>query len=121
MKLNRFSEEQIIGILKQAESGVRAYLCRQYGFFDVTFYKWRTKFGGMSVSDAKRLRQLEEENSRLKKNCCQSDAGDICTQGYAVKKLIRPARRKAVQYVQDTYGFCLCSCRCEPQCYKACS
>ena len=63
MKRSRFSEEQIIGILKQAEAGVRVTdLCRQYGISDVTFYKWRTKFGGMSVSDAKRLRQLEEEN-----------------------------------------------------------
>ncbi len=60
MKRNRFSEEQIIGILKQAEAGVRvADLCRQYGTSDATFYKWRTKCDGMSVSDAKRLRQLE--------------------------------------------------------------
>ncbi len=68
MKRVRFTEEQIIGILKQAEAGVRvADLCRQHGFSDATFYKWRSKFGGMSISDAKRLKQLEEENSRLKK------------------------------------------------------
>ena len=68
MKRSRFSEEQIIGILRQAEAGVRvADLCRQYGISDATFYKWRSKFGGMSVSDAKRLMQLEEENARLKK------------------------------------------------------
>lgn len=68
MKRSRFSEEQIIGILRQAEAGVRvADLCRQYGISDATFYKWRSKFGGMSVSDAKRLKQLEEENTRLKK------------------------------------------------------
>lgn len=68
MKRSRFSEEQIIGILRQAEAGVRvADLCRQYGISDATFYKWRSKFGGMSVSDAKRLKQLEEENARLKK------------------------------------------------------
>ena len=68
MKRSRFSEEQIIGILRQAEAGIRvADLCRQYGISDATFYKWRSKFGGMSVSDAKRLKQLEEENSRLKK------------------------------------------------------
>ena len=68
MKRARFSEEQIIGILRQAEAGVRVVdLCRQHGISDATFYKWRSKFGGMSVPDAKRLKQLEEENTRLKK------------------------------------------------------
>ena len=68
MKRSRFSEEQIIGILRQAEAGVRvADLCRQYGISDATFYKWRSKFGGMSVPDAKRLKELETENGRLKK------------------------------------------------------
>lgn len=68
MKRARFSEEQIIGILRQAEAGVRVVdLCRQHGISDATFYKWRSKFGGMSVPDAKRLKQLEEENARLKK------------------------------------------------------
>ena len=68
MKRAGFSEEQIIGILRQAEAGVRVVdLCRQHGISDATFYKWRSKFGGMSVPDAKRLKQLEEENARLKK------------------------------------------------------
>ena len=64
----RFSEEQIIGFLKQAEAGVPVMeLCRQYGFSDASFYTWRAKFGGMTVPDAKRLKDLEAENTRLKK------------------------------------------------------
>jgi len=68
MKRSRFSEEQIIGILKEHQAGLSATeLCRKYGFSDATFYKWRSKYGGMDVSDAKRLKALEAENQKLKK------------------------------------------------------
>lgn len=68
MKKSRFSEEQIIGFLKQADAGMPIKeLCREGGFSDATFYKWRAKFGGMDVSDAKRLKELEGENAKLKK------------------------------------------------------
>jgi putative transposase len=68
MKKSRFSEEQIIGFLKQAEAGMPIKeLCRNGGFSDATFYKWRSKFGGMEVSDARRLKELEGENAKLKK------------------------------------------------------
>jgi putative transposase len=68
MKKSRFTEEQIIGFLKQAESGMPIKdLCRKGGFSDATFYKWRAKFGGMDVSDARRLKDLEGENAKLKK------------------------------------------------------
>jgi putative transposase len=64
----RFTEEQIIGFLRQAEGGIPVKeLCRQHGFSDVSFYKWRAKFGGMSVPDAKRLKELESENAKLKR------------------------------------------------------
>ena len=68
MKKSRFSEEQIIGFLKQAEAGMPvAEICRKGGFSDATFYKWRAKFGGMQVSEAQRLRELESENAKLKR------------------------------------------------------
>jgi putative transposase len=68
MKRSRFSEEQIIAILKEQEAGVpTADVCRRHGVSSATFYKWKAKFGGLEVSEAKRLRQLEDENSKLKK------------------------------------------------------
>lgn len=68
MKKSRYSEEQIIGFLKQADAGMPIKeLCRKGGFSDATFYKWRAKFGGMDISDAKRLKELEGENAKLKK------------------------------------------------------
>jgi putative transposase len=67
MRNSRFTEEQIIGALKQAESGAKVdELCRKLGVTATTFYRWKAKFGGMEVSEAKRLRALEDENRRLK-------------------------------------------------------
>lgn len=64
---SRYTEEQIIGILKQHEAGLKtADLCREHGISTATFYSWKAKFGGMDVSEAQRLRQMEEENRRLK-------------------------------------------------------
>ncbi len=68
MKTSRFSDSQIMAILKQAEAGTPApELCREHGISSATFYKWRTKFGGMDASLLSRLRELEDENRRLKK------------------------------------------------------
>jgi putative transposase len=64
----RFTEEKIIGFLREAEGGVSVKdLCRQHGFSEASYYLWKSKFGGMSVPDAKRLKELELENARLKK------------------------------------------------------
>jgi putative transposase len=67
MRRGRFSEEQIIAILKEADAGVKAAeLCRKHGISDATFYNWRRKYGGLEISELRLLRQLEEENRRLK-------------------------------------------------------
>lgn len=63
----RFTEEQIIGVLKEAEAGAKvAELCRKHGISEATYYNWKAKFGGMTVSDAQRLKELEQENNKLK-------------------------------------------------------
>lgn len=69
----RFSEEQIIGFLKEADRGLAVKeLCRKHGFSEASYYLWRSKFGGLEVSDAKRLKALEAENSKLKKLLAES-------------------------------------------------
>lgn len=68
MKNSRFKEEQIIAILKEAEAGVKAAeLCRKHGISEATFYKWKSRYGGLEVNDARRLKALEDENRRLKR------------------------------------------------------
>ena len=73
MKGSRFSEEQIISVLREHEAGARTEeVCRRHGVSSATFYKWKAKYGGMDVSDAKRLKGLEDENRRLKKLLAES-------------------------------------------------
>ena len=73
MRKSRFSEEQIIGILKEHQAGIGVSdLCRKHGISDATFYTWRSKYAGMEVSEAKRLKALEEENAKLKKLLAES-------------------------------------------------
>jgi putative transposase len=83
----RFSEAQIIGFLREADAGVAVKeLCRRHGFSDASYYLWRRKFGGLEVSDAKRLKALEQENARLKKLLAEALLEQAVTQEVLRKK-----------------------------------
>lgn len=88
MRKSRFTEQQIIGFLKQAESGLPVKdVCRQGGFSELTFYKWRTKYGGMEANEARRLRDLEVENARLKKLLAEAHLDlEALKVGFGVKR-----------------------------------
>ena len=87
MKRSRFSEEQIIAVLKAQEAGMpTAEVCRRHGISSATFYKWKSKFGGLEVSDARRLRTLEQENSRLKKLLTEAMLDNVVLKDLASKK-----------------------------------
>jgi putative transposase len=74
MKGKRFTEEQIIGVLKEAEAGAKTKdLCRQYSISDATFYNWKAKYGGLTVSEVRRLRELEQDNAKLKKLLAEAE------------------------------------------------
>ncbi|WP_375210912.1 IS3 family transposase [Hyphococcus sp.] len=105
MKRSRYSEEQIIGILKEHEAGVVvADLCRKHGMSAATFYSWKAKFGGMDVSDAKKLKSLEDENAKLKRLLADAMLDNTALKDLLSKKLVTPAaRREAVVYLRETY------------------
>ncbi len=87
MKSSRFSQEQIIGILKQGQAGVKVTdLCRQHGISDHTYYRWKSKFWGMEVSEAKRLKFLEEENRQLKQLLAEKELDNLGLRMALLKK-----------------------------------
>ena len=87
MKRSRFTEEQIIAVLREQESGVRtADVCRKHGISEATFYKYKAKFGGMDVSDARRLKALEDENAKLKKLLAEQMLDNAILKDVAAKK-----------------------------------
>ncbi|WP_264812693.1 IS3 family transposase, partial [Acetobacter oeni] len=103
MKRSRFTEEQIIGILKEQESGLKVSdLCRKHGISDATFYKWKTRYGGLEVSEAKRLKALEDENSRLKRLLADAMLDNAALKEIVGKKVVTPvAKRQAVRHIQE--------------------
>lgn len=87
MKRSRFSEEQIIAILKEQEAGVPvSKLCRKHGVSDASIYKWKAKYGGMDVSEAKRLKALEDENAKLKRMLADAMLDNVALKDLLGKK-----------------------------------
>ena len=105
MKRKRHTEEQIIAILKEHEAGIKtADLCRKHGISEASFYNWKAKYGGLEVSEAKRLKGLESENARLKKLLADAML-DNAAEGPADKKMVTPAaKREAVAHLRTAFG-----------------
>ncbi|WP_341208953.1 IS3 family transposase [uncultured Sphingomonas sp.] len=106
MKKTRFSEEQIIAVLREQEGGMKtADVCRKHGISSATLYAWKAKYGGMDVSQARKLKVLEEENGRLKRLLADAMLDNAVLKEVAFKKLVRPAaQRKAVEHARQLFG-----------------
>ena len=107
MKAKRFSEEQIIGVLKEAEAGAKTKdLCRRHGISEATFYNWKAKYAGMTVSEARRLKELEQENAKLKRLLAEAELDKAALEGSATPKMVSPqAKREAVTVLMTERDF----------------
>ena len=105
MKRKRYKEEQIIAILKEHEAGMKtADLCRKYGISGATFYNWKAKYGGLEVSEAKRLKGLESQNAKLKKLLADAMLDNVALKDLLAKKKVTPAaKREAVAHVCSAF------------------
>ncbi|MEZ5681205.1 MAG: IS3 family transposase [Erythrobacter sp.] len=106
MKRTRFSDEQIIGVLKEAEAGAKtADLARRHGVSEATIYNWKSKYGGLEVSEARRLRELESENAKLKRLLADTMLDNVALKDLLGKKVLTPAAmREAVAHLQTCHG-----------------
>nr|WP_235528338.1 IS3 family transposase [Sphingomonas sp. Leaf231] len=106
MKKSRFSEEQIIAVLREQDGGMKtADVCRKHGISSATLYAWKAKYGGMDVSQARKLKVLEDENARLKRLLADAMLDNAVLKEAGSKKLVRPAaRRKAVEHARQLFG-----------------
>ena len=105
MKRSRFSEEQIIAVLKEQEAGIStAEVGRRHGISSATFCKWKSKFGGLKVSDARRLRTLEQENSRLNKLLADAMLDNVVLKDLVSKMVTPGAKREAVAHAREQRG-----------------
>src|SRR5690606_17999969 len=106
MRKSRYTEEQIVNALKQADAGMKVEdICRKLGITPTTFYRWKAKFGGMEVNEARRLKQLEEENRRLEQLVANQALDIQMLKAVVRKKMVKPAAgRQAVGYLLRTFG-----------------
>ncbi len=108
MKVRRFTEEQIIAVLKESEAGAKTKeLCRRHGISEATFYNWKAKYAGMTVSETRRLNELEQENAKLKRLLADAESQQGGVKGPARPKMVTPQAKRAAQVLTSTLSLAM--------------